>query len=82
MKLYTEDISDYKPWSGAVSTCNEIAKEDKLDELADLIEELYPDGISFTGLNDLLCFDSDWVLSILGIEEEEEEEEEENEDED
>lgn len=81
MKLYTEDISDYKPWSGAVSTYDKIVEEGELDQLEYLIEEIYPDGISFTGLNDILWFDSDWVLSSLGIAEEEDEEEEEEEEE-
>lgn len=77
MKLFTEDLSDYRPWSGAVDTFNTIEEHDKLDELEILIDELYPDGISFTGLNDLLWFESDFVLEQLSIKEEEEEEEEE-----
>ena len=76
MKLFTEDLSDYRPWSGAVDTFNTIEEYDKLDDLELLIDELYPDGISFTGLNDLLWFDSDFVLEQLSIKEEEEEEEE------
>ena len=41
-----------------------------------LIEELYPDGIDETQLNDILWFKSEWVYEMLGISEEEEEEEE------
>lgn len=65
-KIYI-DISDYKPWSSAVDTYDRIEREGKLDELEALVEELYPDGISDTGLNDLLWFDSDFVLENLGI---------------
>ena len=75
MKLFTEDLSDYRAWSGAVSTYETIEREGKLDELERLIDELYPEGISFTGLNDLLWFDSDFVFEQLGIKDEEEEEE-------
>ena len=42
-----------------------------------MIEELYPNGIDGTELNDLLWFESDWIYETLGISEEEEEEEEE-----
>ena len=77
MKIYTEDLSDYQAWSGAVDTYNTIEEHDKLEELEQLIEELFPDGLSFTELNDMLWFDSEYVLEQLGINTEEEEEEEE-----
>jgi hypothetical protein len=77
MKLFTEDLNDYRPWSGAVDTYNTIEEHDKLEELEQLIDEIYPDGISFTGLNDLLWFDSEFVFEQLGIQDEEEESEEE-----
>lgn len=76
MKIYTEDLNDYRPWSGAVDTYNTIEEHDKLEELEQLIDELYPGGISFTGLNDLLWFDSEFVFEQLGIQDEEEESEE------
>ena len=41
-----------------------------------LIEELHPDGLSETTLNDILWFESDWIFETLGITEEEEEDEE------
>ena len=73
MKIYSEDFSDYKPWSGAVETFERIEEEDKLDDLERLIDEVYPEGITVTGLNDLLWFDSEWVYEQLGIQEEDEE---------
>lgn len=72
MRIYTEDLNDYRPWSGAVDIYNTIEEHDKLEELKWLINELYPNGISFTELNDLLWFDSDFILEQLSIEEEEE----------
>ena len=38
-----------------------------------MLEEIYPDGLTMTELNDILWFDSEWVLSSLGIIEEVEE---------
>lgn len=75
MKIYSEDFSDYKPWSGAVETFERIEEENKLDDLERLIDEVYPEGITVTGLNDLLWFDSEWVFEQLGIQENEDEEE-------
>lgn len=76
MKLYRElDITQFQPWSGAVYTFDKIDAADKLNQLEALLEELYPDGIEETQLNDLLWFDSEWLFECLGIEEEEEEEE-------
>lgn len=68
MKLYRElDIHRFEPWGGAVEICNKIIDADKVIALENLLEELYPDGIEETQLNDLLSFDSEWVLEQLGI---------------
>ena len=75
MKVYCEiSIRDFEPWSGACDTYDLIIINNKEEEFDALIEELYPDGIEETRLNDLLWFDSEWVLEVLGITEEEEEE--------
>lgn len=75
MKIYKElDLTNFEPWSGAVDTYNTIYNADKLDDLELLLEELYPDGIDETQLNDILWFESDWLYECLGISEEEEEE--------
>lgn len=80
MKIYAElNLETFKAWSGAVGTLDRIREEGKCEELEYLLEELYPDGMSETQLNDLLWFDSDWIYEILGINEDEEEEEEEEE---
>ena len=78
MKVFKEvSISNFKAWSGAKDTQARIIECDKESEFDQLIEELYPDGIEDTHLNDILWFASEWVYEMLGITEEEEEEEEE-----
>lgn len=67
VKIYVDTVANYKPWSGAISTYDTIVEENKLDELDFLLEELYPEGISESHLNDILWFDSDWVFAQLGI---------------
>ena len=73
---------NYKPWSGAVDTWNTIEDNGLLEDLDALLEDLYPDGLSETELNDLLWFDSDWIFEQLGISEDEDEDDEDDEDED
>ena len=77
MKIISEtSISYFEAWSGAKDTQRRIIEENKENEFDNLIEDLYPEGITETQLNDILWFDSEWVFESLGITEEEEEEEE------
>lgn len=68
-------LDDYVPWAGAVDTWERISDEGKVEELDNLLENAYPEGISLGDLNDLLWFEQDWVFEELGIAEDEEEEE-------
>lgn len=69
MKTFKEtSIKDFKAWSGAVETKNIIIKNNMAEAFDDLIEELYPEGIEETQLNDVLWFDADWIFEQLGIE--------------
>lgn len=75
---FKQDFSEYKPWNGAVDTWDKIERNGKEEELEQLLEEMFLDDIpTDTQINDLLWFDSDWVLEQLGISDEDEEEEEE-----
>ena len=69
------DLSDYSAWSGAVDTWQRIQDEDKVDELESYLEELYPDGLTMTELNDILWFDGEQVLKDLGIIDDDEDDE-------
>lgn len=66
VKIITS-LESFKPWSGAVKTWDIIVKADKLDALDFALEDLYPDGIGETELNDLLWFEEEWVLEMLGL---------------
>ena len=67
--------SEYRPWSGAELTARIIEKNNKVEEFFNMIEEIYPEGIDMTQLNDILWFDSEWVLDMLEIKDGEEDEE-------
>ena len=74
MKVYEDiNLKDFESWSGATETKERIIKEGKEEEFEMLIEEMYPNGIDATTLNDVLWFDNDWIYSCLGIETELEE---------
>ena len=74
MIIKTEkNLRNFEAWSGAIETKNLILDAGLEEEFEGLIEELYPNGLSDTELNDILWFDSDWILESLGIKEEEEE---------
>ena len=74
MKVFKEiSLCDFEGWSGADKTIRIIVENDKEEEFEQLIEELFPEGIDETHLNDLLRFEDEWVFEALGIAEEVEE---------
>ena len=64
---YELDLNRFEAWSGAKETLERIQREGKCAELENVLEELYPDGMTETELNDLLWFDSESVYEWLGI---------------
>lgn len=66
MKIISEEhLWDFEFWCGAKSTFKMLTgQEAKLIE--DILEELYPEGLTETELNDIFWFDSDWIAEIVG----------------
>lgn len=82
MKItYDLDLRNFEAWSGAIDTLDRIIEEDKCEDLEFILEDLYPDGMTDTELNDLLWFEPESVFEWLGISDEDEEEDEDEEDE-
>lgn len=68
MKVYSEiSIASFEAWSGAVDTLNRVIENGKADTLEAILEDLYPDGMDETQLNDILWFEPDWVFEMCGI---------------
>ncbi|MDC0009191.1 hypothetical protein OAE03_01390 [Winogradskyella sp.] len=69
MKVFNENLRlrDFNAWSGAVDTKQVILDNEKEEDFDYLIEELFPDGLSETELNDFLWFDDDFILENLNI---------------
>lgn len=69
MKIINEtSISNFDAWSGAKDTKRVIIDNNKENEFDSMIEEMYPDGLTGTQLNDILWFEEDWIYDGLGIE--------------
>lgn len=73
--IENETLENFQTWSGATATKNAIIDAGKSKDFDRLIEDLYPEGLTDTQLNDLLWFESEWIFKHLNITEEEEEEE-------
>ena len=71
MKITSEmSLKNFKAWSGAKDTLNKLIELDKCDELEFILDDLYPNGLTETQLNDILWFEKEWIYETLGIEEE------------
>tara|TARA_B100001094_G_C18010149_1_gene709670 strand:- start:419 stop:637 length:219 start_codon:yes stop_codon:yes gene_type:complete len=72
MKIVNDNLSlrNFEAWSGAKSTKQLILDNNKEDDFESMIEDLYPDGMTDTQLNDILWFEEDWICETLGIDNE------------
>ena len=87
MKIYSEtSLRNFEFWSGGAETAKYLTFEE-LDTIESMLEDIYPDGMDETDINDFFWFDDDTIAEWLGYsdfdelmnrdnEEEEEEEEE------
>ena len=73
MKVYSEkSLRNFEFWSGAKSNAEELTLE-QIDMVESILEELYPDGMEETQINDFFWFEFDTIREWLGIEKEEDE---------
>ena len=65
MKIYNEiDLTSFEFWSGAK---DHKFTYSELDEIQDYLEELYPDGLSETQVNDIFWFEEEELCNWIGI---------------
>ena len=68
MKIIPETtLKNFRAWAGAVETQEKIIDAGKADAFDQMMEELYPDGLTDTQLNDILWFEEEWIYETLGI---------------
>ena len=69
----TIDFGQYKPWSGAVDTWDNLERFDKIDLLEQILDDTYYNEaageaiLSETELNDLLWFEPETVYEWVGL---------------
>ena len=72
MKIYNEkSLRNFEFWSGAKENAKEFTDK-QLDQIETILEDMYPDGMDETEINDLFWFEPETLREWLGIEEEEE----------
>tara|TARA_R100001082_G_C4357404_1_gene157565 strand:+ start:403 stop:621 length:219 start_codon:yes stop_codon:yes gene_type:complete len=72
MKVVNDNLSlrNFDAWSGAKDTKQLILDNNKEDEFEFMMQDLYPEGMTETQLNDILWFEEDWICETLGIDNE------------
>ena len=66
MKIYIEkSLSNFEFWGGATFTTKHL-KRKELDLIETILEDLYPEGMSETEINDLFWFEEDTIADWLG----------------
>lgn len=67
MKIQTEqNLIDFNFWSGAADNAS-LLTYTELNEIESQLEEIYPDGMDQTQLNDLFWFDFETVCEWIGL---------------
>lgn len=64
------DLNTYESNEAGQVTLDRIKEEGKIHEFEALLDDMYPNGLNETTLDDLLRFESDWLFSMLRIDNE------------
>lgn len=67
VKMKDMRLDEFEAWSYAKVTKQLIIENGKESEFENLMEELYPDGMTETQLNDILRFEDEWICKSLRI---------------
>lgn len=66
MKVYSEiSLTRFEFWGGAKDRAKILTYEE-MEQIEEIIEELYPDGIDEVNINDLFWFGFESVVEMLG----------------
>ena len=67
MKVYkeVESYNDFDFWSGARDTVKYLTS-DEVEQIFSMLEELYPEGMDETEVNDFFWFEDDTIAEWLG----------------
>lgn len=66
MKIHSEkSLFDFEFWSGASDFAAKLTRSE-METIEGILEDLYPEGIDETALNDLFWHDSETVADWIG----------------
>ena len=67
MKVYSEiSLKNFEPWGSAECVFYRLSLGE-IEILEETIEDIYPNGIDETDLNDIFWHNKEWVFETLGI---------------
>jgi len=68
MKIYRDvSLTEFEFWAGAKDTVKYLT-DDELEQIEQILEELYPEGLSADEVNDLFWLAEDTIAEWLGYE--------------
>lgn len=60
-------LKEFEFWAGGKDWARWFT-DDEMDTIEHYLEDVYPDGIDETTLNELFWFEPDWLASLVGFE--------------
>lgn len=60
------DLTQFEFWSGAKQFADNLTPSE-LSQIQTMLEDLYPDGLTETELNDIFWFEDDMLCEWLGL---------------
>jgi len=68
MRIYREiPLTEFEFWAGGKDTVEELTNSE-LEQIEQILEEIYPEGLGEFEVNDLLWFERDLIAEWLGYE--------------
>ena len=68
MRIYREiPLTEFDFWSGAKDTVKYLT-DDELEQIEQILEDLCPEGLSESAVNDIFWFERDLIAEWLGYE--------------
>ena len=67
MKVYDDvNLTSFQFWGGARDRALMLTY-DEVEEVESVLEDIYPEGVSATTINDIFAFDFEWVCESIGL---------------
>lgn len=67
LKVFTANLDNFHPSERCKDFWNEIKDAHKEEDLEYALETIYPDGISDVALDDMLCYEEDWIRDLIDL---------------